>query len=105
MCMCSCSDAALCEHQTFHVPRYHLIACWPQAIMELSLQPLKLKPKLRPTIHTCLHDCHAYMHAPPCMQAIMEAAISSSLSHPNIVQTYTYKIKWVQCSGSMQECN
>ncbi|GFH13033.1 uncharacterized protein HaLaN_08834, partial [Haematococcus lacustris] len=27
------------------------------------------------------------------LQAIMEAAISSSLSHPNIVQTYTYAIR------------
>ncbi|GAX77891.1 hypothetical protein CEUSTIGMA_g5333.t1 [Chlamydomonas eustigma] len=31
--------------------------------------------------------------------AIMEAAISSSLSHPNIVQTYTYSMKPVQDQG------
>ena len=27
------------------------------------------------------------------LQAIMEAAISSTLSHPNVVQTYTYTIR------------
>jgi hypothetical protein len=31
--------------------------------------------------------------------AIMEAAISSTLSHPNIVQTYTYTIKRTTASG------
>jgi serine/threonine protein kinase len=32
--------------------------------------------------------------------AIMEAAISSSLSHPNIVKTYTYSLKPVRGSGN-----
>jgi hypothetical protein len=33
--------------------------------------------------------------------AIMEAAISSSLTHPNIVQTYTYSIKPIKDSVTM----
>ncbi len=32
--------------------------------------------------------------------AVMEAAISSSLSHPNIVQTYTYAIRPVKESDA-----
>ncbi len=33
-------------------------------------------------------------------QAIMEAAISSTLSHPNIVQTYTYTIRPMRDSSA-----
>jgi len=42
-------------------------------------------------------DPHPHPHPAPrtpmCNQAIMEAAISSALSHPNILQTYTYDIR------------
>jgi hypothetical protein len=33
--------------------------------------------------------------------AIMEAAISSTMAHPNIVQTYTYTIKSATSSGAL----
>ncbi len=34
---------------------------------------------------------------------VWEAAISSSLMHPNIVQTYTYKIKPVQENDGLED--
>ena len=40
----------------------------------------------------------------PIHQAIMEAAISSTLSHPNVVQTYTYTIRPMRdTSGQHQQ--
>jgi hypothetical protein len=35
--------------------------------------------------------------------AIMETAISSSLSHPNVVQTYTYAVRPVRGEISLQQ--
>jgi len=36
-------------------------------------------------------------------RAVMEAAISSSLSHPNIVQTYTYTIRPMRDNTQQQQ--
>jgi hypothetical protein len=37
--------------------------------------------------------------------AIMEAAISSSMNHPNIVQTYTYTIRPTQLQSLQQQAH
>ena len=55
------------------------------------------------TTHTASHTSHCEGTEKREKMAVMEAAISSTLAHPNIVATYTYSIKPVRDTTKSEE--